>query len=118
MFRKNALANAALFPLEAIPALIALPAELTARNVPLETVHILVRAVVDRQEALRIQSVELRKRSYALRFYLRSKSRDGVENADDDSFARTKRDCSSNCVAKPISVLKSKRTGFPSESLK
>ena len=46
MFRKNALANAALFPSEAIPALIALPAELTARNVPLETVHILVRALL------------------------------------------------------------------------
>ena len=46
IFRKNAFANVALFPLEAIPALIALPAELTARNVPLETVHILVRALL------------------------------------------------------------------------
>ena len=47
--------------------------------------------VVDRQEALRIQSVELRKRSYALRFYLRSKSRDGVENADDDFVCKNEK---------------------------
>ena len=46
MFRKKAFANATPFPLEAIPALIALPAELTARNAPLETVHILVRALL------------------------------------------------------------------------
>ena len=46
MFRKKALANAALLPLDAIPAFMALPAELTARNVPLETVHILVRALL------------------------------------------------------------------------
>lgn len=47
--------------------------------------------VVDRQEALQIQSVELCKRSYALRFYLRSKSRDGVENADDDFVCKNEK---------------------------